>query len=214
MKRDLFEKIKEEAKTYFKNAKGSHDWSHVERVYNLALRIGKKEKADLEVIKLAAILHDIGRKIEDETNGKIDHAEIGAKMAKEILEKYNVEKEKIEKVVYCIQTHRFRKNKRPETKEAKVLFDADKLDSIGAIGIGRAFLFAGEIGAKFYDKDVDVKKIKEYSTDDTVYREYMVKLRKIKNKMFTKEGKRIAEERHRFMVEFFKRLDKEVKGKL
>jgi len=214
MKRDLFEKIKEEAKTYFKNAKGSHDWSHVERVYNLALRIGKKEKADLEVIKLAAILHDIGRKIEDETNGKIDHAEIGAKMAKEILEKYNVEKEKIEKVVYCIQTHRFRKNKRPETKEAKVLFDADKLDSIGAIGIGRAFLFAGEIGAKFYDKDVDVKKIKEYSRDATVYREYMVKLRKIKNKMFTKEGKRIAEERHRFMVEFFKRLDKEVEGKL
>jgi len=214
MKRDLFEKIKEEAKTYFKNAKGSHDWSHVERVYNLALRIGKKEKADLEVIKLAAILHDIGRKIEDETNGKIDHAEIGAKMAKEILEKYNVEKEKIEKVVYCIQTHRFRKNKIPETKEAKVLFDADKLDSIGAIGIGRAFLFAGEIGAKFYDKDVDVKKIKEYSRDDTVYREYMVKLRKIKNKMFTKEGKRIAEERHRFMVEFFKRLDKEVEGKL
>ena len=214
MKRDLFEKIKEEAKTYFKNAKGSHDWSHVERVYNLALRIGKKENADLEVIKLAAILHDIGRKIEDETNGKIDHAEIGAKMAKEILEKYNVEKEKIEKVVYCIQTHRFRKNKRPETKEAKVLFDADKLDSIGAIGIGRAFLFAGEIGAKFYDKDVDIKKIKEYSRDATVYREYMVKLRKIKNKMFTKEGKRIAEERHRFMVEFFKRLDKEVKGKL
>jgi uncharacterized protein len=214
MKRDLFEKIKEEAKTYFKNAKGSHDWSHVERVYNLALRIGKKEKADLEVIKLAAILHDIGRKIEDETNGKIDHAEIGAKMAKEILEKYNVEKEKIEKVVYCIQTHRFRKNKIPETKEAKVLFDADKLDSIGAIGIGRAFLFAGEIGAKFYDKDVDVKKIKDYSRDDTVYREYMVKLRKIKNKMFTKEGKRIAEERHRFMVEFFKRLDKEVEGKL
>jgi len=214
MKRDLFEKIKEEAKTYFKNAKGSHDWSHVERVYNLALRIGKKENVDLEVIKLDAILHDIGRKIEDETNGKIDHAEIGAKMAKEILEKYNVEKEKIEKVVYCIQTHRFRKNKRPETKEAKVLFDADKLDSIGAIGIGRAFLFAGEIGAKFYDKDIDIKKIKEYSRDATVYREYMVKLRKIKNKMFTKEGKRIAEERHRFMVEFFKRLDKEVKGKL
>jgi uncharacterized protein len=214
MKRELFEKIKEEAKTYFKNAKGSHDWSHVERVYNLALRIGKKEKADLEVIKLAAILHDIGRKIEDETNGKIDHAEIGAKMAKEILEKYNVEKEKIEKVVYCIQTHRFRKNKRPETKEAKVLFDADKLDSIGAIGIGRAFLFAGEIGAKFYDKDVDIKKIKEYSKDATVYREYMVKLRKIKNKLFTKEGKRIAEGRHRFMVEFFKRLNKEIEGKL
>ena len=79
---NIFEKIKNETKKYFKGAKGSHDWSHVERVYNLALKIGKKEKANLEILKLAAILHDIGRKSQDEVGGKIDHAEEGAKLSK------------------------------------------------------------------------------------------------------------------------------------
>jgi uncharacterized protein len=121
---------------------------------------------------------------------------------------------KIEKIIHCIETNRFRGNKKLKTKEAKVLFDADKLDAIGAIGIGRAFLFAGEIGAKLHDKNVDIKKTKEYTKNDTAYREYLVKLRKIKDRMFTKEGKRIAKERHKFMVNFFNRLNKEVEGKL
>ena len=88
------------------------------------------------------------------------------------------------------------------------------MDAIGAIGIGRAFLFAGEMGAKFHEKDVDIEKTKEYSKEDTAYREFIVKLRKIKDRMFTKEGKRIAKERHKFMVNFFDRLNKEVDGKL
>jgi len=99
-------------------------------------------------------------------------------------------------------------------KEAKILFDVDKLDAIGAVGIGRAFLFAGEIGAKLHDKNVDIKKTKEYTKDDSAYREYLVKLRKIKNRMFTKEGKKIAREKHGFMVNFFNRLNKEIDGKL
>jgi len=208
------DKIKKEAQKYFKDAKGSHDWSHVERVYNLAVKIGKKEKAALEILKLAAILHDVGRKRQDEVNGKLDHAEMGAKLAKRILEKYNLQKEKIEKIIHCIKTNRFRGNKRPKSKEAKILFDADKLDAIRATGIGRAFLFAGEIGAILHNKNVDIRKTKEYTKDDSAYREYLVKLRKIKNKMFTKEGKRIAKERHKFMVDFFNQLNKEVDGKL
>ncbi|MBZ1345455.1 MAG: HD domain-containing protein [Candidatus Nealsonbacteria bacterium] len=208
------EKIEKEAQKYFKGAKGSHDWDHVERVYNLALKIGKKEKADLEILKLSAILHDIGRKHQDEVNGRIDHGETGAKLAKKILEKYNFERKKVEKIIHCVETNRFRGNKKPESKEAKILFDADKLDAIGAIGIGRAFLFAGEVGAKLHDKDVDISKTKEYTKDDSAYREYLVKLRKIKDRMFTKEGKRIARERHKFMVNFFEHLNKEVDGKL
>lgn len=211
---NLFEKIKKEVKEYFKSSRGSHDWSHVERVYNLALKIGKKEKADLETLKLAAILHDVGRKHQDEVNGKVDHAEIGARLTREILEKYKFGKEKIEKIIHCIETNRFRGNKKPKSKEAKILFDADKLDAIGAIGIGRAFLFAGEIGAKLHNKNLKIEKTKEYSKEDTAYREFMVKLRKIAGRMFTKEGKRIAKERHKFMVNFFDRLNKEVDGKL
>jgi len=209
---NLIEKIKKEAKSYFSNARGSHDWDHTERVYNLCIQIGKKENADIEILKLAAILHDIGREEEDRLNGKICHAERGAILAREILKKYNVEENKIAKITHCIETHRFRGDKTPQSKEAKVLFDADKLDSIGAVGIGRTFLFAGEVGARLHNKDIDIEKTKPYTAEDTGYREFVVKLSKIKDKMLTSEGKRIAEERHNFMVKFFERLNKEVDG--
>jgi uncharacterized protein len=94
------------------------------------------------------------------------------------------------------------------------LFDADKLDSIGAVGIGRAFLFAGEVGARLHNKDSDISKTKPYTREDTAFREYMVKLRWVRDRMFTKEGKRIAAERHKYMVDFFHRLDKETDGEL
>jgi len=208
----LFDDIKEEVKPYFLNAKGSHDWDHVERVYNLCLHIGKKENADIETLKMAAILHDIGRGYEDKLNGKICHAEKGAILARKILEKHNLDKERIKKIVHCVESHRFRGHKIPQSKEAKILFDADKLDSIGAVGIGRAFLFAGEIGAKLHNRNVDMEKTEPYTKEDTAYREYLVKLIKVKDKMLTQEGKRIAEERHRFMTNFFNRLNNEIDG--
>jgi uncharacterized protein len=130
------------------------------------------------------------------------------------LNEFKLDSEIIEKVVHCIETHRFRGTKIPISKEAKVLFDADNLDSIGAVGIGRAFLFAGEIGAKLHDRNVDIEKTESYSKDDTAYREYLVKLKKVKDRMLTKEGKRMAEERHKFMEEFFERLNNEVVGEL
>jgi len=176
------------------------------------MHIGKKENANLEILGLAAILHDIGRLEEDKSGGKICHAEKGTILAKEILEKQNYEKKKIDKIVHCIETHRFRNNKVPQTKEAKILYDADKLDAIGAVGVGRAFLFSGEFGATLHIKNLDIEKTKPYSKQDTAYREFMVKLRKLKGKMFTKEGKILAEERHRYMKDFFNRLDKEVEG--
>jgi len=211
---DLLMQIKEEAKVRFRSARGSHDWDHTERVYQLCLRIGRKEKADLEVLKLAALLHDIGREEEDRSNGKVCHSQTGADLARKILEKYPVDKEKISEVLHCIETHRFRKKRIPKTIEAKVLFDADKLDSIGAIGIGRAFLFAGEIGAALHNPGIDVKKTKPYTKEDTAYREFLVKLSRVKDRIFTREGKKIAAERHKFMVDFFERLNKETEGVL
>jgi len=211
---ELLVKIKEEAKRYFANAEGSHDWGHTERVYSLCVHIGKKENADLEVLEMAALLHDIGREYQDKTNGRVCHAEKGAQLARELLERYKVDKEKIEKIVHCIECHRFRGDKIPQSKEARVLYDADKLDSIGAVGIGRAFLFAGEVGAHLHNTGVDIEKTEPYTIEDTAYREFVVKLSKIKDGMLTDEGKRIAEERHRFMEEFFDRLNKEVEGKL
>jgi len=212
--KDLTSLIRKEAKKFFRRARGSHDWDHTERVLQLCLRIGRKENADLEVLKLAAILHDIGRAKEDRSNGKICHSEAGAEIARDILASHGFGEEKTERVLHCIRSHRFRKGTSPLSIEAKVLFDADKLDSIGAVGIGRAFLFAGEVGARLHNKGVDISTTKPYTKEDTAYREYMVKLRLVKDRIFTKEGKRIARERHAFMVDFFDRLDKETDGRL
>ncbi len=213
----IFEEIKNIAKNLFEKSNGSHDWEHVQRVYNLCLHISKTENIDLEILSISCILHDIGRAEQDKLKGKIDHAELGANMAKDILKKYNFSIDKINKIKHCIISHRYKNDHKPESIEAKVLFDADKLDSIGAIGIGRAFVFAGENGAKVHNDKETIKNIqdtKEYSQEDTAYREYALKLIKIKDLLFTKEGKRIAQERHDFMIEFFDRLNKEVSGEI
>lgn len=219
---NIFEEILKETKKYFTLAHGSHDFDHVERVLKMATHIAKKEqtenhKVDLKILKLAAILHDIGRHGSDKAKGQTDHAKDGATLAAEILKKYKFSEEKIAKITHCIKAHRFRTKTKPKTLEAKIIFDADKLDSIGAIGIGRAFLFAGEIGAKLHNtgkSDTEILQTKEYGKEDSAYREYLVKLRYIKDRMQTHEGNRLAKERNTFMVEFFKRLKKEMNGRI
>ena len=211
---DIIEQIRDEAQKRFADARGSHDWEHTLRVYNLCLHIGNKEHADIQTLQIAALLHDIGRIIQDESNGKICHAEKGAEMAQELLAPFNLDINILTNVIHCIKTHRYRGTNIPTSIEAKILFDSDKLDSIGAVGIGRAFLFAGEIGAKLHNTDIDITSTEAYTKEDTAYREYVVKLQYIKDRMLTDEGKRLAQERHDVMVNFFNRLNQEVKGAL
>lgn len=212
---DLFSKIKEEIKPYFEGENGCHDLEHTERVLKNALHIAKKEGANIEIVTLAALLHDVGRKEELRLKKTICHAEIGAKIAKEILTKHNYPSDKIDKIVHCIETHRFRKNNPPLTLEAKCIFDADKLDSIGAVGIGRAFMFAGEAGAKLHNKKgTSFTPDQELGPEDTAYREFSVKLKHIKDKMYTSEGKKLSKERHKFMEKFFVQMDKEIHAEL
>jgi uncharacterized protein len=202
------------ARTHFEDAKHSHDWEHTERVYKLCMHIGAIEGADLDVLAISAFLHDIGRTHQDKSKGSICHAEKGVDMARDMLEKYPIPHEKKENIIHCILTHRYRNSHVPETIEAKVLFDADKLDAIGAVGIARAYLFAGEVGAVLHNPHAIPEQTKPYSKDDTGYREYRVKLSRIKDKMLTPEGKRMAQERHAFMEEFFERFLKEHEGLL
>lgn len=209
---DLITAIKKEAQGLLNDSKGSHDWEHTLRVYKLAEHIGKLENADMKIVRLSAFLHDIGRHHEDSSRGNICHARKSVQIAEDLLTNYKLDSVTREKILHCIGTHRFRDNKVPQSKEAKVLFDADKLDSIGAVGIGRAFLFAGEVGARLHNPGVNPEKTRPYTGEDTAYREYLIKLRKIKNRMMTSEGKRMAKERHTFMVRFFERLNKEVQG--
>ncbi len=214
----IIEEIKNIAQGYFIGASGCHDWNHVDRVYNLAIKIGKKEGANMDIIKIATYLHDIGRKEEMKCKGNFCHAERGSELAEEILQKFNLDKDIIKSVKHCILTHRYRNNHKPETIEAKVLFDADKLDSIGAVGIARDFLFAGNHGGLLYvgnEKQVAEKADDyAYTNKDTALLEYYYKLRKVKAGMLTKAGKEIAKERHEYMADFFKRFELEVKGKL
>ncbi|MDD4332950.1 MAG: HD domain-containing protein [Patescibacteria group bacterium] len=214
--KQIISQIENEAKKYFQGASGCHDWKHVERVYNLARHIGREEKADLPILAIAAFLHDIGRKEEMKSRGRFCHAEKGADLAKKILEKYDLEKSAIDNILHCIISHRFRNDHLPETIEAKVLYDADKLDSIGAVGIARDFLFAGYLGHALYTGNelaiARSGKDHSYLKDDTGILEYEIKLKKIKNKMLTQTGKKLAEARHDFMVNFFKTFWLEVRG--
>jgi uncharacterized protein len=210
----LLQQIRNKAAIYFENSSGSHDLSHTERVFKLCMKIAACEDADSEIIAIAALLHDVGRNEQDQSKGRICHAESGARIAGVILQELGLSLERIQQVIHCIETHRFRGSKRPLTKEARILFDADKLDSIGAIGIGRAFQFAGEVGAKLHNGGIEIAKTESYSREDTAYREFTVKLSKVKDSMLTQEGRRLARERHRFMVEFFDRLSAEAEGKI
>jgi uncharacterized protein len=206
------EGIKAFAKECFSNSRGSHDWEHSLRVYSLCMHIGQVEGADMDVLKIAAYLHDVGRSHQDESKGTICHAEKGTEMATQRLDTFPISPEQKANVLHCIRSHRFRGDCQPETLEAKILFDADKLDSIGAIGIARAFQFAGEVGAKFHNPDLSPEETRPYTQEDTGYREFKLKLSKVKDRMLTAEGRRMAEERHAFMEKYFERFFQEYEG--
>jgi uncharacterized protein len=215
MAEETYQLLLTKIEPHFEDINNCHEFMHTKRVLKLALKLGELEKADLEIIKTAALLHDIARQKQDESKGKICHAEEGANMAEEILKEINYPKEKIEQVKHCIKTHRYRNNNIPETIEAKIIYDADKLDAIGAIGIARAISFSGHIGACVHHSDKQLLLNSEgYSKYDCAYREYLVKLSKIKDKMLTNGGKKMAEERHTFMEIFFNRINNEIEGKL
>jgi uncharacterized protein len=208
----LLSRIREEARAHFSLARGSHDWDHTLRVHRLCRRIGTAEGADLLVTEAAAYLHDIGRGHQDRGNGNLCHAEMGASMAREILAAHPLDDHRKENIIHCIAAHRFRRGDTPRTVEARVLFDADKLDAIGAVGVARAYLFAGEVGARLHSPEVDVAQAPAYSIDDTGYREYVVKLSRIRERTLTVTGRRLADERHRFMTVFFDRFLEEYEG--
>ncbi len=203
-------KLKEISAQYCLEEGGSHGPDHSERVFDMAMKIGRELEANGLILGTAALLHDIGRKEESQSKGGICHAEKGAELARSILTELGYQPSDIDAICHCIHSHRFRKGTAPGSLEAKILFDADKLDSIGAIGIGRAFLFAGQIGACLHNPEKDPHNIAAYSNQDTAYREFQVKMSKVKQQMLTQPGKRIAKQRHGFMEIFFDQLNQEI----
>jgi uncharacterized protein len=194
--RERIEAVREFARSFFER-EGTHGFSHVERVFNLCMHIGKEEGADLEVLALAALLHDIARPLED--SGKVeDHALEGARIARRYLRSLGYPEDKVEAVAHAIEAHRFSRGPEPKTLEAKILSDADKLDAIGAIGIARVFMYSGEHG-----RDIEAS-----------IRHFEEKILKLKDLMYTETARRIAEGRHRFTEEFLERLRREIEGEI
>ena len=202
-----------EARRYYAGADAVHDFDHVLRVLALAERIGRAEGANLEIVRTAALLHDVGRE-QAEAEG-LDHAAFAADRARDILAGQPVAK--VEAVAHAIAAHRFRASPEPATLEAQVLFDADKLDAIGAVGVARAFAYGGAHRQRLWApvESVDVARWTEEGDDPhshTPVHEFVVKLSRLKERLFTRAGRAIAEERHAYMVAFFARLDAEVRG--
>lgn len=193
----------EKAKRFFDGQDPAHDWYHNLRVMGLCERIGQAEGADMQVLRLAVLLHDIGR-AEERRTGEC-HAEISAREAFDLLHELGYEEQIIHKVQKAILAHRFRKNNPPTNLEEKILFDADKLDSIGAVGVARAFAYSGVIGQPIQSDVPD---------QHTPVKEYEHKLRKLQDRLFTETAKEIAKERHRFMELFFEQWENEIRGVL
>ena len=202
--------LKEKIIPYFKE--GGHGFDHTERVFNLAVRIAKQKKADMDIIKASALLHDIARKKQSKTG--LCHAEQGAKMVPEILEEINFPKEKIPAVVHCIAVHRYSKKLAPKTKEAEILQDADRLDAIGAIAITRVLTHSVEHGRPHYNPNIKPQEI-YISNAETSINHFHEKILKLKPKSFhTKLAQEIAKERFDFTKEFVERFIKEWHGNI
>ncbi len=210
MKNQKIQSLTEDfVKKELKQAEAGHDWLHTERVRNLSRKLSEREGGDLFVIEMSALLHDVSDwKFHDE-NQKI--LEI-----KNFLKNIGVEPEYIEKIIHVIESISF-KGAGVENKiksiEGKIVQDADRLDALGAIGIARAFAYGGHKNHIIYDpniKPVIHKTAEEYEKkQSTTINHFYEKLFLLKDKMNTKTGRQMAEERHVFMETFVSQFLKE-----
>lgn len=193
-----------------------HDWLHICRVRNMALYIAEKEKnADLFVVQLAALLHDIA-------DWKFHSGDdsVGSKIARNWLEKMNIDGKIISHVCEIVKEISFKGagvKSKIKTEEGMIVQDADRLDALGALGISRCFASGGKMGYSIYDPNIKPKLHKTFeqykSSSSTSINHFYEKLLLLKDLMNTKTGKKIAEERHKFMEHFLDKFFKEWKGK-
>lgn len=188
-----------------------HDKEHIYRVLYSALEIAKTEDGvDYDVLICACLLHDIGRKEQFE-NPALCHAMVGGEMAYHFLIEHGFEEDYADAVKHCVQTHRFRRNSPPESLEAKILFDADKLDVSGAIGVARTLVYRGIVSEPLYTvlEDGTVSD-GENDSEPSFFKEYKYKLEKVYTNFYTARAAEIAKGRQQAAVEFYNNLYKEV----
>ncbi|MDE5748977.1 MAG: HD domain-containing protein [Acetatifactor sp.] len=190
----------------------AHDKEHIYRVLYSALEIAQAERdVDYDVLICACLLHDVGRR-EQFDNPSLCHAQVGAEKAYRYLMEQGFEESFAARVRHCILAHRYRNNNVPETIEAKILFDADKLDVTGAIGIARTLFYKGRVSEPLYN--VDSQGRVQDGTEDTepsFFQEYKYKLENIYSHFYTKKGAEMAQARRQAAADYYENLLQEVR---
>ena len=188
----------------------AHDCEHVYRVLYNAMEIAKGEDVDYDILIAACLLHDIGR-IDQIRDPNLCHAQVGSEKACQFLLELGMGEEFAARVRHCIATHRFRKNLPPQSMEAKILFDADKLDVTGAIGIARTLMYRGTLTEPLY-RHLPDGTISNGCEDlgHSFFREYKFKLEKLYDRFYTRRGAELAKSRQAIARDFYESLYAEV----
>lgn len=202
-------------KKELQDAEGGHDWFHIERVFNTSNLLLKQEEGNATVVKLAALLHDIA---DPKFHGGNEN--IGPETAKNFLESLSVDGQTIDHVVNIIKHMSFKNSLEKGTmftsKELQIVQDADRLDAIGAIGIARAFNYGGFKNRELHNPDVppnlNMSKEEYKKSKAPTINHFYEKLLLLKDKMNTTTGKKLAEERHQFMLNYLDQFYREWNG--
>lgn len=189
----------------------AHGWEHVQRVYRLALYIAEQEGADIFIVSVAALLHDIGRLV-THTRGK-PHAELSVEEARLLLRKYRLKKEPVEAILHAIEAHSYSRGIEPRTLEASVVRDADRLDGLGAIGILR-WAITGTIKRKPYTRSYHPEDpfAEQHRPDDKHYLldHFYTKLLKLEDSMGTDTGRALARRRSDYLRDYLREFRAEL----
>jgi uncharacterized protein len=208
---DLF-LSEDEARQFYTGGDSAHDFDHVLRVTRMGERLATAEGADATVVRLAALLHDVA--ITDDQATRRAHHLAAADFARRYLTERGLAAERVANVVHCIEAHRFRDQSiQPQTLEAQCLYDADKLDSIGAIGVGRAFAFAGRYDSRLWTipwMATPPISAKPTGPEYTPVHEFVYKLQWLLATLYTATARDLGAQRHAYMVAFFTQLDAEM----
>lgn len=210
MTKEVHDSLLSDLQEFFKDDYSGHDFNHTMRVYKLANNIAIQEHANLEIVSLAALLHDVD-------DVKLTQS-INYQNARLLMNKYGIDQATQEEVIAIIQDVSFKGNqsKSPSTLEGKIVQDADRLDAIGAIGIARAFTFGGNHSRPLYNDEKP-----ERNMDETSYRQHQSstinhfyeKLLLLKDMMNTECARVLADQRHQFMVNYLEEFFDEIEGK-
>lgn len=184
----------DEIRSLYEGSDPAHDLSHIIRVYRNAKRIGQKEGADMHVLLLAALLHDAGSLV----------------IARDFLKRKGVPDNIGDKILYAVEVHRFSKGIVPDTLEAKILQDADRLDAIGAIGIARVFMTGGTLGRRFYNAQDPFCESREPDDKKWNLDHFYRKLLKLESGMHTETAKRLAGRRAAVLKRYLSDLREEI----